>query len=256
MKVEFYRLLENGTWDTVVKDIPSDADPEKYAKKMTCPDVVLFGVYHENLGVDDEPEGDEEPPEDDELPWIERHSVTCIACGDLVDERECFEGQDGEGSVCPKCHRGEDVAELHSLEEYGYTPVEKVDPNVAQAIKDARQRISSLLSAMKINITPVVVEPEGRENDVARYVAETRDNALIVIFQDKFSYLGVPFEMRQTMIATLVHESIHAFLDYQGLNTCDHDEDFVESMTRKWCHGDLNSKYLVSVLEEEAANAE
>jgi hypothetical protein len=39
--------------------------------------------------------------------WIERHSVNCYFCGDLVDERECaaadaYNGEDG-GDICPRC---------------------------------------------------------------------------------------------------------------------------------------------------------
>ena len=39
--------------------------------------------------------------------WIERHSVNCYFCGELVDERNCinaddFNGNDG-GSICPDC---------------------------------------------------------------------------------------------------------------------------------------------------------
>lgn len=35
--------------------------------------------------------------------WIDRHSVNCLICNALVDERDCIHGEDGEGSICPAC---------------------------------------------------------------------------------------------------------------------------------------------------------
>ena len=35
--------------------------------------------------------------------WIDKHSINCIACGKLVDERDCVPAKDGEGEVCLKC---------------------------------------------------------------------------------------------------------------------------------------------------------
>jgi len=35
--------------------------------------------------------------------WIDRHSINCIKCGELVDERDCIHAEDSEGEVCPKC---------------------------------------------------------------------------------------------------------------------------------------------------------
>lgn len=37
--------------------------------------------------------------------WIDRHSVNCIVCSELVDERDCLPGDEGEGSICPRCQR-------------------------------------------------------------------------------------------------------------------------------------------------------
>ena len=41
-----------------------------------------------------------------ELSWIDKHSVNCYFCDDLVDERECmpadiYNNYDG-GDICPK----------------------------------------------------------------------------------------------------------------------------------------------------------
>ena len=36
---------------------------------------------------------------------IDRHSVNCFECGELVDERECIPGVDGEGDICEVCQR-------------------------------------------------------------------------------------------------------------------------------------------------------
>jgi len=47
------------------------------------------------------------PDEDEDPRWIDRHSVDCRVCGELVDERECINGPGGEGSVCPKCQQRE-----------------------------------------------------------------------------------------------------------------------------------------------------
>ena len=39
--------------------------------------------------------------------WVDRHSVNCYFCGELVDERDCVNADDyndGDGgSICPKC---------------------------------------------------------------------------------------------------------------------------------------------------------
>lgn len=37
--------------------------------------------------------------------WVNKHSVNCLTCGKLVDERECLYGPDGEGSICPACQK-------------------------------------------------------------------------------------------------------------------------------------------------------
>ena len=41
--------------------------------------------------------------------WIEKHSVNCYFCAELVDGRECmpadpYNGADG-GSICPECQK-------------------------------------------------------------------------------------------------------------------------------------------------------
>jgi hypothetical protein len=45
--------------------------------------------------------------ESEEERWIDAHSVNCINCGALVDERVCITGFNGEGDVCPKCQEEE-----------------------------------------------------------------------------------------------------------------------------------------------------
>jgi hypothetical protein len=35
--------------------------------------------------------------------WVKRHSVNCISCSTLVDERNCQPGLNGEGDICPAC---------------------------------------------------------------------------------------------------------------------------------------------------------
>jgi len=43
--------------------------------------------------------------------WIDRHSVNCYKCGDLVDERDCVPnikehgGNDDGGEICLRCQR-------------------------------------------------------------------------------------------------------------------------------------------------------
>ena len=40
----------------------------------------------------------------EELPsWIDRHSVNCMKCQALVDERDCLPGPGGVGDICLKC---------------------------------------------------------------------------------------------------------------------------------------------------------
>ena len=39
------------------------------------------------------------------MDWIDRHSVNCFVCNDLVDERDCIPGKGGEGDICPKCQK-------------------------------------------------------------------------------------------------------------------------------------------------------
>jgi hypothetical protein len=56
--------------------------------------------------------------------WIERHSVNCIKCGALVDERECIEGPGGEGSICPVCQPKEvNFEEITLISEDGRVKV-------------------------------------------------------------------------------------------------------------------------------------
>ena len=35
--------------------------------------------------------------------WIDKHSVNCIRCGVLFDEREGITPDNGEGTLCPQC---------------------------------------------------------------------------------------------------------------------------------------------------------
>ena len=35
--------------------------------------------------------------------WVDRHSVNCMGCNALVDERETVTPEDGEGSYCGVC---------------------------------------------------------------------------------------------------------------------------------------------------------
>ena len=43
--------------------------------------------------------------------WIEKHSINCYFCGELVDERECvpntkeYGGNNDGGEICPKCQK-------------------------------------------------------------------------------------------------------------------------------------------------------
>jgi hypothetical protein len=37
--------------------------------------------------------------------WVDRHSVNCVVCGTLFDEREGIIGKGGEGTVCPVCQK-------------------------------------------------------------------------------------------------------------------------------------------------------
>ena len=46
--------------------------------------------------------------------WIDKHSVNCIKCGILFDEREGITPLDGEGTLCPNCIT---IEELDAYEE-------------------------------------------------------------------------------------------------------------------------------------------
>ena len=47
---------------------------------------------------------DNEEFEGPEVPaWVEQHSVNCIKCGKLVDERDCVKGENNVGDICPSC---------------------------------------------------------------------------------------------------------------------------------------------------------
>lgn len=37
--------------------------------------------------------------------WRDKHSVNCIRCGDLFDERDGYTPDDGEGTLCESCHK-------------------------------------------------------------------------------------------------------------------------------------------------------
>ena len=54
-----------------------------------------------------------------ETDWIDKHSVNCYFCGELVDERDCmpadsYNDNDG-GDICPKCQRNKDADRSLSL---------------------------------------------------------------------------------------------------------------------------------------------
>ena len=57
---------------------------------------------------DDGPEDEDGPPT-----WVDSHSVNCIRCSNLVDERECTTGEDGEGDICPVCQNASDECYYH-----------------------------------------------------------------------------------------------------------------------------------------------
>jgi len=49
-----------------------------------------------------------------EIPtWVDRHSVNCIKCSELVDERDCIPGPGGEGDICRKCQNLRPVKESY-----------------------------------------------------------------------------------------------------------------------------------------------
>jgi len=41
--------------------------------------------------------------EEDAPSWVDRHSVNCIRCNVLFDERKGITPEDGEGTLCPEC---------------------------------------------------------------------------------------------------------------------------------------------------------
>ena len=45
------------------------------------------------------------------LKWIEKHSVNCFICHELVDERNCIHGNNGEGNICPNCQKDYTLSE-------------------------------------------------------------------------------------------------------------------------------------------------
>ena len=58
--------------------------------------------------------------------WIDRHSINCIECGSLVDERECLPGNGGEGDICPSCQSDEPA---HAGDEAGDSDRSEPDLN-------------------------------------------------------------------------------------------------------------------------------
>lgn len=47
--------------------------------------------------------GEQEDDTQEEDSWIDRHSINCIRCGALVDERFAFRTISGEGMICASC---------------------------------------------------------------------------------------------------------------------------------------------------------
>lgn len=45
----------------------------------------------------------------DDPSWIDRHSVNCYYCADLIDERDCMPADkwnnNNGGDICPKCQK-------------------------------------------------------------------------------------------------------------------------------------------------------
>ena len=50
--------------------------------------------------------------------WVDRHSINCSSCGELVDERECQLGPGGVGGICPACEKAtEKMDRVDDLDE-------------------------------------------------------------------------------------------------------------------------------------------
>lgn len=92
-------------WFETIAEYEIEAESKEQAIEMVKNGEVAYD-QHEHPGNDDkwgevlEIESDEE--DDDDVPsWIDRHSVNCIVCGRMYDERNSIaDGIDG-GEVCP-----------------------------------------------------------------------------------------------------------------------------------------------------------
>jgi len=59
--------------------------------------------------------------------WIDKHSINCIVCNALVDERDCVPY--GEGQVCPDCEsKNPDIALANQYSDW--KGVDWVEPNI------------------------------------------------------------------------------------------------------------------------------
>jgi hypothetical protein len=126
-----------------------------------------------------------------------------------------------------------------------------LDMHVPRKVKGMVQGILKELSALKktMEIKSVRVGYVCGLNWVATYIAESRENAIILlnvsehirVAEGTYPYESVLYECLKS---SLVHEMGHAYLDSKGLETYQHDEDVVEEFARDYCDDGDDAKSL------------
>lgn len=85
----------------------TDAEFSKTKKAQGYSDEEIDAMFEGEMDVEAPPGSYQPEGSDDEATaWVEKHSVNCIKCGKMFDERDGVTPPDGEGTLCPACQEG------------------------------------------------------------------------------------------------------------------------------------------------------
>lgn len=146
--------------------------------------------------------------------------------------------------------------------DWDYEVDRKPPKQVVQAVKQCVKEVDGLLKAAGLQKSRVYYIRD-EDDAVARYISGTATHPVFVVnariiyelMKDEIETYG-PVELIRAVRSTLVHEVGHAVLESIGIDTMEHDEDFVEESARDYCDGYTDAQGFLQALEEWAHSME